>query len=85
MKQLDFQTSVQEQVGDILYEYYLLGNHVVMAPDVCGGRPTFKYTRLEVSVVLALLVTGLSNQEIITEYEASNLSHEAIQEAICLR
>ncbi|MCE7986806.1 MAG: DUF433 domain-containing protein [Caldilinea sp. CFX5] len=28
---------------------------MVAAPGVCGGRPTFKYTRLEATMVLAFL------------------------------
>lgn len=84
MKPTDSTRLVQEQVGDEMYEYYPLGTHVVMAPGVCGGRPTFKRTRLEVAVVLTLLANGMSSQEIIAEYEESNLSQEAIQEAIYL-
>ena len=38
---------VYEIVGGETYEYYPLGKYVVAAPKVCGGRPTFKYTRLE--------------------------------------
>jgi len=45
------------------YEYVPLGKHVVAAPGVCGGRPTFKYTRLEVSVILDLLAAGWSAQK----------------------
>jgi hypothetical protein len=40
---------VRETVGGEPYEYYPLGQYVVIAPGVCGGRPTFKYTRLDVS------------------------------------
>lgn len=32
-----------EIVGGEPYEYYPLGEYVVRAPGVCGGRPTFKY------------------------------------------
>lgn len=34
---------VREGDGDDVYEYYPLGEYVVVAPGVCGGRPTFKY------------------------------------------
>src|SRR5207247_6585588 len=30
------------------YEYYPLGQYIVIAPGVCGGRPTFKNTRIDV-------------------------------------
>jgi uncharacterized protein (DUF433 family) len=75
---------VREMVGGALYEYYPLGEFVVLAPDVCGGRPTFKYTRLEVSTVLALLSEGRSIDEVATEYEQSNLRRAAIREALRL-
>jgi hypothetical protein len=39
---------VKEMYGGHPYEYYPLGNYVVAAPGVCGGRPTFKYTRIDV-------------------------------------
>lgn len=66
------------------YEYYPLGQYVVVAPGVCGGRPTFKYTRLEVGMILALLAAGERVEAIIEDYALSNLSSEAIAEAIHL-
>jgi uncharacterized protein (DUF433 family) len=69
---------VRESIGGKSYEYYPLGKHIVSAPGVCGGRPTFKYTRLEVAVVLDLLATGLR------EYSKSHLTREAVMEAIAL-
>ena len=84
MKTIDPTMLICERVGEELYAYYPLGVHVALAPGVCGGRPTFKRTRLEVAVVLALLAEGMSSQEIVAHYEASNLSREAIQEAIQL-
>jgi hypothetical protein len=39
---------VREIVGGEVYEYVPLGKHIVSAKGVCGGRPTFKYTRVEV-------------------------------------
>jgi hypothetical protein len=38
-----------EVVGGELYQYYPLGKHVVRALGVSGGRPTFKYTRIEIT------------------------------------
>lgn len=75
---------VQEQVGGETYEYIPLGKHIVIAPAVCGGRPTFKYTRLEVGVILALHAAGDTIEHILADYVASRLTHEAIQEAIYL-
>jgi uncharacterized protein (DUF433 family) len=51
---------------------------------VSGGRPTFKYTRLEVAVILNLLAAGWTTEHILREYAESKLTHEAIAEAIRL-
>ncbi len=75
---------VREQVGGETYEYIPLGKHIVIAPALCGGRPTFKYTRLEVSVILTLLATGDTIEQLLIDYAASHLTREAVQEAIRL-
>ncbi len=74
----------REIYGGEKYEYYPLGKYVVAAPGVCGGRPTFKYTRLEVSFILALLATGKSIEQVVQAYSLSRITPEAIQEAISL-
>lgn len=71
---------VREIVGDTPYDYYPLGEFVVIAPGICGRRPTFKYTRLEVSAVMALLGEGRSIDEVAAEYAQSNLRKAAIWE-----
>ena len=75
---------VQEIYGGELYEYYPLGKHVVSAPGICGGRPTFKYTRLEVSAVLALIASGETIEQVVQAYALSRLTPEAVREAIRL-
>ena len=75
---------IRETVGDMPYEYYSLGKHIVAAPGVCGGRPTFKYTRLEVSTVLDLLAAGWTIEPTVHEYVHSRLTPEAVTEAIQL-
>ena len=75
---------VREVVGDEPYEYYPLGNYIVVAPDVRGGRLTFKYTRLEVAVVLDLLAAGWTVEQLVREYAASPLRPEAVMEAVQL-
>ena len=45
------------------------GEHVVRAPGVCGGRPTFKYTRIEIAGVLARLARGETVEGIVRGYE----------------
>ena len=75
---------VCETHGDVPYEYYPIGQYIVAAPGACGGRPTFKYTRLEVAVVLDLLAAGWTTEHILHEYAQSKLTSEAIAEAIRL-
>ncbi len=75
---------VRELHGGEPYDYYPLGEHVVVAPSICGGRPTFKYTRLEVGVVLALIAGGASVEEAAEEYTLSGLTPAAVGEAIRL-
>lgn len=75
---------VREMYGGEPYEHYPIGKYVVSAPGVCGGRPTFKYTRLEVSTVLALIASGETIEQVVQNYSLSQLTREAVQEAIHL-
>ncbi len=74
----------REMYGGEIYEYYPLGRYIVAAPGVCGGRPTFKYTRLEVSFILALLASGKTIEQVVQAYSLSRLTPEAVKEAISL-
>ena len=51
---------VREVIGGEPYEYVPLGENVVRAVGVCGERPTFKYTRIEVEGALDRLASGES-------------------------
>lgn len=73
---------ITEMVGGVPYEFYPMGKHIVHAVGICGGRPTFKYTRIEVAGVLAML-TSSSIEDIVKDYEGQ-ISTEAIEEAILL-
>ena len=73
---------VRESHGGEDYEYYPLGRYVVIAPGVCGDRPTFKGTRVEVETILDCLRSGRSIEEIMLSYPS--VSRPAIQEAIRL-
>ncbi|MCP4359548.1 MAG: DUF433 domain-containing protein [Chloroflexi bacterium] len=84
IKQFKPSDLVIETLDGELYEYYPLGAHIVMALGVCGGRPTFKYTRLEVKVILADLKAGHSIDNVVADFHRSNLTREAVQEAIDL-
>lgn len=74
---------VREVVGGEPYDYYPLGNYIVVAPGVCGGRPTFKYTRIEVEVVLDLLATGEPLERLVENFRG-RVSKEAIEETLRL-
>ena len=63
------------------YQYYPLGKHVVRAVGVCAGRPTFKYTRIEIAGTLDRLAAGESLDEIVAGYRG-RVSRDAIIEAI---
>ncbi len=84
LKQFKPSDLVIEMVNGEPYKYYPLGKYIVMAPGVCGGRPTFKYTRLEVEVVLADLKAGYSIDDVAADFHRNNLTREAVQEAIDL-
>jgi len=72
---------VREMVGGEPYEYYPVGRYIVCAPGICGGRPTFKYTRIDVHHALALLTAGRTVEEVAKGYE---VPVKAIHEALIL-
>jgi uncharacterized protein (DUF433 family) len=72
---------VREVVGGEPYEYYPLGRHVVVAPGVCGGRPTFKYTRIDVRHALSLLAAGRTVERVAQGYQ---IPVAAVREALAL-
>jgi uncharacterized protein (DUF433 family) len=74
---------IAEIVAGEVYRYYPMGDHVVRALDVCGGRPTFKYTRIEITGTLERLAAGESLGEIVDGYRG-RVSHTAVIEAIRL-
>jgi len=48
-----------------------------MRPDVCGGRPVIKGTRLEVRFIIDMMESGMSIEEILSEY--SFLSRDILE------
>ncbi len=75
---------VREMRGGEPYEYYPLGRYIVAAPGVCGGRPTFKGTRIEAAYVLDLITAGWSIKDVTDKYRASRISAAAVREALGL-
>src|SRR5687768_15885940 len=49
-----------ETVGGEVYQYYPTGEYIVRADGVCGGRPTFKYKRIELTGTMERLAAGES-------------------------
>jgi uncharacterized protein (DUF433 family) len=74
---------ITEIVGRESYQYYPLGEHIVRAVGVCGERPTFKYTRIEITGPLERLAAGETIDDIVKGYEG-RVSREAIVEALNL-
>jgi uncharacterized protein (DUF433 family) len=72
---------ITEVINGEPYQYYPLGEHVVRAVGVCGGRPTFKYTRIEITGTLDRLAAGESLDTIVTGYRG-RVSREAVMEAV---
>ena len=71
---------ITEMVAGEPYQYYPLGEYVVRAPGVCGGRPTFKYTRIEITGALERLAAGEHADTIVAGYQG-RVSHAALLEA----
>ena len=74
---------ITELIAGEPYEYYPLGTHIVRAVGVCDGRPTFKYTRIEVEGILVRVASGTSIDEIIRGY-GGRVTREGILEALRL-
>jgi uncharacterized protein (DUF433 family) len=72
---------ITEVVNGEPYRYYPLGEHVVRAVGVCGGRPTFKHTRVEITGTLDRLAAGESLDAIVAGYQG-RVSREAVMEAV---
>jgi len=60
-----------------------LGQHIVVDPQICHGKPTFKGTRIMVRDVLYFVAKRYDWKQISEEYDG-RLSQEAIAEAIQL-
>ena len=70
---------VREIVDGEPHEYYPVGRHIVVAPGVCGGRPTFKYTRIDVRDALSLLSAERTVESVAQSYQ---IPVAAVREAV---
>jgi uncharacterized protein (DUF433 family) len=78
---LKSQEMVREFFEDGVYEYYPLGEYVVAAPGVCGGRPTIKYRRLDARHIMGFLRMGDTPEEIA---ERHHIPVAAVHEVVKL-
>jgi uncharacterized protein (DUF433 family) len=53
---------------------------VTIHPEVCGGKPCIKGTRIWVSLILDFLADGMTEAELLAEYPG--LVHEDVLAAI---
>jgi uncharacterized protein (DUF433 family) len=53
---------------------------ITIDPEVCGGKPCIKGTRIWVSLILDLLADGVPEAELLAEYPG--LVHEDVLAAI---
>jgi uncharacterized protein (DUF433 family) len=47
-----------------------LKNRITINPEICHGRPTIRNTRYAVDLILDLLSSGMSENDIIDDYPA---------------
>jgi len=55
-------------------------SRIVFDPEILGGKPIIKGTRISVELILELLSSGMSAEEIITEYP--HLTKDDVKEAV---
>ena len=58
----------------------LMRSRIVSDPEICGGRPTIRNTRVRVADILDLLASGADRAEILADYDY--LSDEDISAAL---
>jgi uncharacterized protein (DUF433 family) len=55
-------------------------DRITLTPEVCGGRPCIRGTRIEIAIVLDALSEGLSPEQIVDHYPS--LKTEDIRAAV---
>jgi uncharacterized protein (DUF433 family) len=55
-------------------------DRIAIHPEICGGKPCIRGTRLWVSLILDFLADGMTEAEVIADYP--QLVHEDIMAAI---
>ncbi len=72
---------IVEEIGGETYAYVELGKYIVAAKDVCGGRPTIKYRRLDARWIWRFYNKGESITLLAKEYD---IPVAAVKEVIAL-
>jgi uncharacterized protein (DUF433 family) len=49
-----------------------IDNIITINPEVCFGKPTIRGTRYSVQMILELLASGMTNEEILEDFPALN-------------
>jgi uncharacterized protein (DUF433 family) len=57
-----------------------LSARIVMDPEICGGRPTIRGTRIRASDIVEMLAEGATAAEILQDFD--ELSNEDIKAAM---
>ena len=83
MRKLSMIKLITEMVSGETYQYYSLTENVVRAVGICGERPTFKYTRIEITGTLERIASGEPIDQVVKGYRG-RVSREAILEAMIL-
>ena len=52
-----------------------VNNYIVIDSEICHGKPTFKGTRIMVYLILEMLKSGASVQEILKAYPSLTEKH----------
>ena len=77
---LDFPATLErESYHGQVYEYLSLGKYIVAAPNICGGRPTIKYHRIDARHILGFVNRGDAPEVIAANYK---IPLESIYEVI---
>ncbi len=64
------------------YEFYRLGRYVVVAPQVAGVKPIFKYTRVRAKRALDMIADGASIEEVAQKLNSAHIPADAVKEAL---
>src|SRR4051794_17000147 len=74
---------VDANEADISAPRKLVASYIIADPEICGGQPTFRGTRIMVWQVLSMIAAGMDWEAISQEWRGK-VSPEAIAEAVQL-